>query len=42
MPDGGDGFVGRCEVLEPDAFLRDLFTSIGSGHLAKDIDAPMP
>ncbi|MBV7522731.1 IS66 family transposase [Ensifer sp. ENS12] len=36
--------IGTCKMngVEPYAYLRDLFTSLASGHLAKDIDALMP
>lgn len=42
----GSGQAGRlpCKLndVEPYAYLRDLFTSIATGHLDKDIDALMP
>ncbi|RDJ04289.1 hypothetical protein B5K06_27280 [Rhizobium grahamii] len=28
--------------VEPYAYLRDVFTSLADGHLAKDIDALVP
>jgi transposase len=28
--------------VEPYAYLRDLFTKLANGHLARDIDALMP
>jgi transposase len=28
--------------VDPCAYLRDLFTSLANGHLARDIDALMP
>ncbi len=36
--------IGRCKMngADPYLYLRDLFTSIAHGHLAKDIDALMP
>ncbi|SFP17593.1 IS66 family transposase, partial [Paracoccus pantotrophus] len=36
--------IGTCKLndVEPYAYLRDLFTSIATGHLDKDIDALMP
>ena len=36
--------IGTCKMngVEPYAYLRDLFTKLASGHLAKDIDALMP
>lgn len=36
--------IGSCKMngVEPYAYLRDLFSSIANGHLAKDIDALMP
>jgi len=36
--------IGTCKMngVEPYAYLRDLFTKLANGHLAKDIDAPMP
>lgn len=36
--------IGTCKMngVEPYAYLRDIFTSIANGHLAKDIDALMP
>ena len=34
----------HCKMngVEPYAYLRDLFTRLAHGHLAKDIDALMP
>jgi transposase len=36
--------IGTCKMngVEPYAYLRDLFTRLAHGHLAKDIDALMP
>ena len=36
--------IGTCKMngVEPYAYLRDLFTSLANGHLAKDVDALMP
>ncbi len=36
--------IGTCKMngVEPYAYLRDLFTKLASGHLARDIDALMP
>jgi transposase len=36
--------IGTCKMngVEPYAYLRDLFTRLGNGHLEKDIDALMP
>ena len=36
--------IGTCKMngVEPYAYLRDLFTSLANGHLARDIDALMP
>ncbi|OIQ75186.1 transposase IS66 family protein [mine drainage metagenome] len=36
--------IGSCKMngVEPYAYLRDLFTSLANGHLAKDVDALMP
>ena len=36
--------IGTCKMngVEPYAYLRDLFTRLANGHLAKDIDALMP
>ena len=36
--------IGTCKMngVEPYAYLRDLFTGLANGHLAKDIDALMP
>lgn len=36
--------IGTCKMngVEPYAYLRDLFTSLANGHLAKNIDALMP
>ena len=36
--------VHRCKMngVEPYAYLRDLFTRLANGHLAKDIDALLP
>ncbi|SNR45659.1 IS66 family transposase [Puniceibacterium sediminis] len=36
--------IGTCKMngVEPYAYLRDLFTKLANGHLAKDIDALMP
>ncbi|MBP2443979.1 hypothetical protein JOH51_001418 [Rhizobium leguminosarum] len=36
--------IGSCKMngVEPYAYLRDLFISLATGHLAKDIDALMP
>ena len=36
--------IGSCKMngVEPYAYLRDLFTSLSCGHLAKDIDDLMP
>lgn len=36
--------IGTCKMnaVDPYLYLRDLFTSIAHGHLAKDIDALMP
>ncbi|WP_186400806.1 IS66 family transposase [Stappia sp. P2PMeth1] len=36
--------IGSCKMngVEPYAYLRDLFTSLANGHLAKDIDTLMP
>jgi len=36
--------IGSCKMngVDPYAYLRDLFTSLENGHLAKDIDALMP
>jgi transposase len=28
--------------VDPYAYLRDLFTKLANGHLARDIDALMP
>ena len=32
----------RWRRLQPYAYLRDLFTKLANGHLARDIDALMP
>ena len=36
--------IGTCKMngVEPYAYLRDLFTKLANGHLARDIDALMP
>jgi transposase len=36
--------IGTCELngVEPYAYLRDLFTRLTNGHLARDIDDLMP
>jgi transposase len=36
--------IGTCKMngVEPYAYLRDLFTNLANGHLARDIDALMP
>ena len=36
--------IGTCKMnaVEPHAYLRDLFTKLANGHLARDIDALMP
>jgi len=36
--------IGTCKMngVEPYTYLRDLFISLASGHMAKDIDALMP
>jgi transposase len=36
--------IGTCKMngVEPYVYLRDLFTRLAHGHLAKDIDALMP
>jgi transposase len=36
--------IGTCKMngVEPYAYLRDLFTKLAIGHLARDIDALMP
>jgi transposase len=36
--------IGTCKMngVEPYAYLRDLFTRLANGHLAKDIDALLP
>jgi transposase len=36
--------IGTCKMngVEPYAYLRDLFTKMANGHLARDIDALMP
>jgi transposase len=36
--------IGTCKMngVEPYAYLRDLFTRLANGHLAKDIDDLMP
>ncbi|WP_110281239.1 IS66 family transposase [Loktanella sp. PT4BL] len=36
--------IGTCKMngVEPYAYMRDLFTKLANGHLARDIDALMP
>ena len=36
--------IGTCKTrgVEPCAYLRDLFTKLANGHLARDIDDLMP
>ena len=36
--------IGTCKMNDvgPCAYLRDLFTKLANGHLAKEIDALMP
>ena len=36
--------IGTCKMngVEPYAYLRDLFTKLATGHLARDIDVMMP
>ncbi len=36
--------IGTCKMngVEPYAYLRDLYTKLANGHLARDIDALMP
>ena len=36
--------IGTCKMngVEPYAYMRDLFTKMANGHLARDIDALMP
>jgi hypothetical protein len=36
--------IGTCKMngVEPYAYLRDLFTKLANGHLARDIDELMP